>query len=102
MTNEKAGMIKRTIELLERDCSNMNFQCDCERKCNTDGRDCYIKFAIKVIKKQIPLKPKLIHKIDRSGMHYNDVVCECGCSFHYIGRVNYCPMCGQALEWWED
>ena len=44
-------MIKHTINLLERDCSDMNLQCDCKRKCNTDGRDCYIKFAIKALEK---------------------------------------------------
>lgn len=63
------------------------------------------RYAVEVVaealEKHIPLKPKLIHKIDRSGLHYNDVVCECGCSFHYIGRVNYCPMCGQAIDWSE-
>lgn len=101
MTNEKAGMIKRTIELLERDCSNMNFQCDCERKCNTDGRDCYIKFAIKVLKKQIPKKPEEETYFKNYEWEKKCPTCGDWVILNSGTRMKFCCNCGQAIDWSE-
>lgn len=57
--------------------------------------------AIKALEneKEIPKRVNIIHKVDNNGFHYNDPVCRCGYSFWFVGNSNYCPNCGQAIDW---
>lgn len=65
--------------------------------------------AIEAIEKQIPKKP--IFKIGSGVDHLKRYTCECGQGVvvrHNKGAVvkddspNYCPNCGQALDWSEE
>lgn len=57
-----------------------------------------IKLISKALEKQIQEKPTIVHKADNQGFHYNELTCKCGCGFWYIGKVNYCPKCGQSVD----
>ena len=54
-----------------------------------------IELAISALEKQIPKKP---HGVD--GFH-NSEHCEI-CEKELYEKYNYCPECGQALDWSED
>ena len=52
--------------------------------------------VLEVLEKQMPRKP--ITERTRYGMLYDCSVCECGLEPHN----NYCPQCGQAIDWSEE
>lgn len=57
------------------------------------------KTAISALEKQIPKKP--IGGIDFAGNEYR-ICCECSAIIQDGGwKANYCPDCGQALDWGE-
>lgn len=59
--------------------------------------------ACDALDKQIPKKPKFFGTGNVNGDYIYDLMC-CPCceEVFYDGRVNYCPSCGNKLDWEED
>lgn len=67
------------------------------------GFQCHIetyRAAIKALEKQVPLRPKRIGWVEENGGRFVPTHTECpNCDYGVIERYNYCPKCGQALDW---
>ena len=50
---------------------------------------------ISALKKQIPIKPKVLKVHDISNYKYGD----CQCGEHIIDDDKYCSNCGQKIDW---
>lgn len=56
-----------------------------------------VKDLIKLIERDTPKKP--IVNIDNEIKEYNCGVCVCRLDIPQLREVNFCPKCGQRLDW---
>lgn len=79
---------------------------DIEKVCKMESRRFFCNadetintISIYSMKKQIPMKPKVINKPIREKFHW---FCgACGAFERTSARSNYCPYCGQRVDWSE-
>lgn len=59
-----------------------------------NGKQCeYVKTALTAMRKQIPAKV-----VNRNGDYGECYICR----HSFCGQLEYCPKCGQVLDWSED
>lgn len=98
--------IKEVVEIIGKEKACVERGGNCNRKCDEcdlvmDAEKILEAYdtTIKALEKQIPTKPMLRRKKRFDG--YNDGWCTC-CNWYVkdiFDRYNYCPNCGQALDW---
>lgn len=83
------------IEELKYDCKELGKAIPCDTSWGSSFENAY-RIAIQAIEKQIPKKPqKTFEKLI-------GVWCSCGKYFvkgYFVDNPNYCPNCGQKLDW---
>lgn len=107
MTEQEAkDMLKAKLKCLELDSDIEG----CDGNCN-ECEYCYtqgtfgeqkeaLAMAIKALEKQIPKKPLYAVVSRDDAVHCP--ICECFVCFRGAKEYNYCPKCGQKLDWSDE
>ena len=56
---------------------------------------------VEIINKAIPVKPTDIHATTIAVQNNHGIVGHCGCGGWVLQNWQFCPMCGQAIDWQE-
>ncbi len=64
-----------------------------------DRRNAALERAKQAVRKQIPRKPKEQYYENQSGENGYKLFCQCCDARVFEVSDNYCPECGQALDW---
>lgn len=68
----------------------------------TEPEGYVFKKAIEALEKQVPKKPHKIHDMNVNGHPYYECVCnDCGYVLDEF-KDDFCPNCGQAIDWEEE
>ena len=75
-------------------------ECDFEKLCNSQAKG-YVDTIQKLVDRATPKKPKMMRVKKYDG--YNLGICKCGKDVDTsLDEVNFCPRCGQALDWSDE
>lgn len=75
-------------------------ECDFEKLCNSQAKG-YVDTIQKLVDRATPKKPKMMRVKKYDG--YNLGICKCGQEIDTsLYKVNFCPNCGQALDWSDE
>lgn len=94
MTNEE---IENAIKGIDSVCEDHQFNIGCFDKCETDGRNCFVKIAKEALEKQMPKRPDESYDGYADGYPVMDYYCPC-CGREVDDTDHHCE-CGQTLDW---